>query len=324
MDQTNFQQPRPRINPGDFFLHLGIIVALYISAISFVNLIFQIINKSFPDRLNAYAGFFSKDAVLWATAFIIIMFPLYILLGWLYNKQLQVNPEKRQLGIRRWLVYLTLFLAGLALAIDLATLVYYFLNGEITTRFILKVLTVLVVAGIIFTYYLLDVWRPLESRGRLFRSFAFGAIILVLAGIVTSFIVVGSPVSQRKLRFDQQRVNDLAGLQSQITYYWQQKGELPKTLNDLKDPIMGNVVPIDPETDAQYKYQGTGPYSFKLCGTFNLPSEDGNRVNVPEMYYGDPQGQNWKHTAGENCFERTIDPELFPPRNATVPLKRNM
>jgi|TARA_Y100000310_G_scaffold325052_1_gene387926 hypothetical protein len=27
----------------------------------------------------------------------------------------------------------------------------------------------------------------------------------------------------------------------------------------------------------------------------------------------DIENANWQHSAGEECFERTIDPDLFPP-----------
>jgi hypothetical protein len=39
---------------------------------------------------------------------------------------------------------------------DTTTLIYNLLGGDITTRFILKVLVVAAIAGSAFTYYLLD------------------------------------------------------------------------------------------------------------------------------------------------------------------------
>ena len=61
--------------------------------------------------------------------------------------------------MRRWLTYLTLFLAAIALVSDMITLVYNLLGGELTLRFVLKVVIVGAIAGSIFSYYLLDLRR---------------------------------------------------------------------------------------------------------------------------------------------------------------------
>ncbi|MCC2630505.1 MAG: hypothetical protein K0S38_314 [Candidatus Paceibacter sp.] len=305
---------RSRSTAGDFFLQLGIIVALYISSISLVGLLFQIINKAFPDKLNPYY-YYNNESVLWFTAFLIIMFPLYLLLGWFYNKQLGQNPEKLQLTIRKWLVYLTLFLAGLALAIDLVTLVFYFLNGEITIRFILKVLSVLVVAGMIFGYYITDIRKGVEAHAKTFKTYAWIAIALVVVSIVVSFVVVGTPVNQRKVRFDDRRVSDLQGIQWQVISYWQTKEKLPASLADLANPIENYSVPVDPETGVPYTYQATGTTTFKLCATFALPSQnDSNGRSIAMPVYPDEgtAKDSWKHEAGNQCFERTIDPDRYP------------
>lgn len=60
------------------------------------------------------------------------------------------------MGFRRWLSYLTLFGAAVVLVIDLASLIYNVLGGELTTRFFLKVLTVDAVAGGVLSFFLLD------------------------------------------------------------------------------------------------------------------------------------------------------------------------
>lgn len=56
--------------------------------------------------------------------------------------------------MRRWLTYMTLFLAASFLIGDFITLVYNVLGGELTTRFVLKAVTVAVLAGTTFGYYL--------------------------------------------------------------------------------------------------------------------------------------------------------------------------
>lgn len=318
MDKQLAGSDRPRVSPADVFLHLGIIVTLYISSISLASLLFQVINKAFPDALNRYMTY-SKDAVLWATAFLVIMFPLYLFLGWIYRKQLGADPEKARLAVRKWLVYLTLFLAGLALAIDLVTLVFYFLNGEITARFVLKVLAVLVIAGLVFGYYLADVRAGGMSRSR-FKAYAWIACVLVVGSIIASFAVIGTPANQRKLRFDQTKVSDLQSIQSQVIFYWQQKERLPASLEAMQDPISSYMLPSDPQTGEAYDYAVTGPLSFKLCATFNMATREDDALRSPSYIYPySPGDTNWKHEAGYACFERTIDPDVYPPRpNTTI------
>jgi hypothetical protein len=60
------------------------------------------------------------------------------------------------------LTYITLFVAAGVLIGDLISLVFNFLGGELTVRFVLKVLTVGVIAGTIFGHYLWDL-RKEES-----------------------------------------------------------------------------------------------------------------------------------------------------------------
>jgi hypothetical protein len=55
--------------------------------------------------------------------------------------------------------------AACALIGDVTTLVYNLLGGELTVRFVLKVLTVGIIAGTAFTYYLRDLRRDeVEDR----------------------------------------------------------------------------------------------------------------------------------------------------------------
>jgi len=299
--------------PKDFFLQIGLIAALYVSAVSLLSLVFEIINYAFPDRLNYYADIYSSSMRV-AVAALIVAFPVYIGLGWLFNREATRNPEKRQMLVRRWLTHLTLFIAGAAIAADLVVLIYEFLGGEITTRFVLKVLAVLVVAGLIFACYLLDLRRKGE-RTRLFNGFAIAATLVVLASIVTGFYVIGSPAKQRALRFDERRSQDLQSIQWQVVSYWQQKEQLPQNLSQLEDPISGFNVPEDPKTNQAYEYRVTGPLAFELCATFELPTPEGRRANgsvtMPIDMYGKGL-DTWQHEAGRQCFTRTIDPDLYP------------
>lgn len=149
-----------KTTPKDFFLNLLAIVALYTSAIGFLTLVFQIINVAFPDPISP-EGFYNisgyHDQIRWSIATLVIVFPVYLWVSWFLNKDYKKHPEKRDLRIRKWLLYFTLFAAALIIIGDLVTLINFFLQGELTIRFILKVLAVLFVAGSVFYYYLTDI-----------------------------------------------------------------------------------------------------------------------------------------------------------------------
>ncbi len=146
-----------KTQPKDFFLHLLAIITLYASAIAFTTLIFQYINLWLPDVLEDYYYLGARGLARGALATLIVVFPIFLYTNRHLNKEYKVNPEKRSLRIRKWLIYFTLFVAAIILIVDLVALVRNFLEGELTLRFGLKVLTVGFVTGSIFGYYLNDV-----------------------------------------------------------------------------------------------------------------------------------------------------------------------
>lgn len=297
--------------PKDVFLHLLSIIALYISAGSLITLIFQYINLYFPDALRPiyYSG--TADTIRWTMASLVIVFPVYLAVIWMLDRDYLRFPEKRELKIRKWLVYFTLFLGGIILITDLVTLVYNFLGGDLTLPFLLKVLAFFIVIGTIFAYYLLDLRQQLNSRAKYW--FVLASSSAVLFCIIGGFFTAGSPFKARLYKFDEQRINDLQTLQYQIIdSYWVQKEVLPPSLDDLKNDITGFVPPKDPETNQPYSYSIDGALTFRLCANFNLGSD--SNINAPKPVYYEPQQQNWNHGEGNVCFSRTIDPQLYRDR----------
>jgi hypothetical protein len=59
-------------------------------------------------------------------------------------------------GPRTWLSYLTLFTATVVVVGDIASLIYNLLGGELTLRFVLKVLTVGLMAGGVLLFFVFD------------------------------------------------------------------------------------------------------------------------------------------------------------------------
>ena len=305
--------PKPKTTAKDFFLYLGAIVGLYWGAISLIQLVTEIINYRFPDAVNGYYSYGYSGTMRYAIASLIIVFPIFILLSWLNQRGIVANPEKRELWIRRWLVMLTLFVAGLTSIIDLVVFLNTFLGGEITTRFVLKALTVLIVALGIFAYYIWELRSSEAVSGRR-KTFAISTAFVVLLALIMGFVTVGSPNTARLVRFDDQRVMDLQNIQGQIINYWQLKNKMPITLFELEDSISGWKVPVDPETAVVYEYIPKTGLTFELCATFSLGSAPDSQTKYATPYPvgGNAISDNWNHPAGRDCFSRTIDPELYP------------
>jgi hypothetical protein len=227
------------------------------------------------------------------------------------------EAAKSELWVRRWALFLTVFIAGVTVVIDLITLVNYFLGGDLTTRFILKVLVVFLVAGGVFLHFLADIrgyWLKFPDRA---RSVGWGVGAVVLATIVAGFFIMGSPSQVRLYRFDEQKVSDLQNIQWQLVNFWQQKQVLPADIEELNDPLSGWQNPRDPQSSEVYRYERTGDGSFKLCATFNAESRKGAGESMTVRAYG-PSDENWQHGIGEVCFDRTIDPERYPPFDTGV------
>src|SRR3546814_15365156 len=76
----------------------------------------DLINAAFPDAAST-RGYFGSS-MRWSTASVIIAFPLFTLLARHLARETERQPIKRLSPVRRWLTYLTLFLAAVALICD--------------------------------------------------------------------------------------------------------------------------------------------------------------------------------------------------------------
>lgn len=301
-----------KTSPKDFFLYLLSSIGLYYCAGWLISLLYDYINYEFGS-FDMYGGdSWLPGSMRWAIASLIIVFPVYIWITRTINKDIDAHPEKRELRVRRWMMYLTLSLSSIALIIDLVALIYQFLSGEFALTFFLKAAAVALVAGLVFAYYFYELRREAGRPAPARSVFRYGAIALVAVSILGGFLIVGSPSEARSRRYDSDRVSDLQNIQWQIVNYWQQKGELPNDLTALNDSISGYRAPVDPETKAAYEYiiAGENSRSFELCATFNnrvRGSSQTPMINSPDHYQ-----ESWRHDAGRYCFSRSIDPDLYP------------
>ena len=310
-----------KTGPKEVFSNLLAIIGLYVSVISFGALLFGLINIYFPDVLNYGFGRFAERSLKWPLAVLVVVFPLYVWLTAYLQRDLEKNPEKKELKIRKWLLHLTLFITSIVIVIDLITLVFRFLGGDLTIQFILKVLAVFAIAFAVFVYYLWNIRKDIPaSKHPTMKWFVRGVVVLGAIFIVLGFFKAGSPFAERERRFDERRVQDLQSIQNELINYWQAKESLPQTLSGLQDDIRGFIPPKDPETGELYGYRVLSDKQFELCAIFKTSNEDAleaiegkplpapRGLQQPESIYS----ESWLHNAGEECFTRTIDPDLYP------------
>ena len=126
----NSNEPLAKTGPREVFFHLLAIVTLYLSAISFGALLFQYIDRFFPDPLVDYYPRLS-GAIRWAIASLVIVFPVYLWLSWTLRREEIRDPARRELKVRKWLLYFTLFVAAVVINGDLVALIYNFLGGDL-------------------------------------------------------------------------------------------------------------------------------------------------------------------------------------------------
>jgi hypothetical protein len=302
-----------KVTPKDFVLWFGAMASLYAGVVAFIALVFEYINNSFPNPVTDayyYADAYSSG-VSYQMASLIVLAPVFLILMRAIRRDIAADSTRNEIWVRRWALFLTLFIAGATIVIDLIVLLNTFLQGEVlTTGFILKVLTVLLVVGLGFLHFLADLrgyWEKEPTKARLIN---YGVGLLVLVTIVAGFFIVGTPQQVRILKQDAVRVQDLQNIQWQVVNYWQQKEVLPKSMDELNDPISDPIIPVDPKTGEPYTYKATGKMTFSLCATFEAAGGQ-NGTAIRPVAGG--VSENWQHEAGEVCFERTIDPEKYPP-----------
>lgn len=304
-----------KTTPRDFFLWAGAVIALYGSVISLITLLFEYVNRLFPDPLAYYGDPFG-GAVRAAMAGVIVLVPTTIFLFRIIRTTIAREEGKAEIWVRRWALVLTVFIAVVVILVDLITLITTFLGGEITIRFALKAAGVLAIAAGVFGYFTADLkgyWGRNPRRAQ-FAGAAAG--VIAIAAIVGGFFIIGSPSEIRMLRYDDQKVNDLQSIQHQVVTFYQQKGTLPQDLSELNDPLAYFVVPVDTQTQQPYGYTVTGPLSFELCATFNRAADDmsgkGSYPGYDRGYMPIESNESWMYAAGETCFTRSIDPERYP------------
>ena len=327
MDELNKQQTN---SMAEIFVNFLSFVLLGIIATSAGILYFQVINKYFPDILSAtyqnyQASSYNPSVISYAIASLVIGFPIFLWALWFWFSAFGGRNivEKTESKLSKWLTYIVLLVAGGAIIGDLITVIYNFLQGEYGARFLLKALTIIIIAGLIFGFYFLErkkIQYKKEISSNIFLFFVIFSGLLIILAIILGFIAGGTPFEARQRNVDLQRTNDLQQLSSCIGNFAYENERLPADLNELRNNARYDycaAISGDPETKIDYRYKVISKTEFELCGQFTLSNLDESQ-NIG--YYGKWQ----KHDRGQACEKQTITfgkPSLLPDKAMSIPAR---
>jgi uncharacterized protein DUF5671 len=302
--ETDFPIPVPRRRPylsaREAFLYLVLFATLYTTAFNAGAVLFAALDLRLPDAAQPWQTERAAVATIQtATAGVLIAFPIYLFLSRVIGRSVHRDPEKRASKIRKWLTYVTLFVAAMVIIGDLTFLVARLLSGEIVTRVLLKALVVLVIAGVVFSHYLADL-RADEKEGAsglLLRVPPRLAAAGVVAVLVFGLVAGGSPRRERVRRLDAQRLEDLQAISRQVTIWAHDRRRLPESLEALAaDPAAPPLHLRDPVTRNAYEYRSIDSLHYELCAAFEAADSLTSAMGLNES------SSFWKHGAGRVCY----------------------
>ena len=131
-------------------------VSLAITAIAVGGAYFNVVDHFVRDPLAPF-GAYQLNGLRWQLAAIIVAAPVFYFAARTVKRAVNADASLRRSGMRKWIIYLALFIASAIILGDFISVLAQFFDGDLTLRFALKAFTVLAVAGLVFGYYFIEV-----------------------------------------------------------------------------------------------------------------------------------------------------------------------
>ncbi len=281
------------------FYYLLALVALAFTAISVGLVAFAVINQTVASPL-----FYSDDngSLRFAISALLIAAPIFFVTQRLIFKGLRKGELDFDSPVRRWLTYLILFVSSVTILGVLIAIINNFLSGDFTLRFVLQMLTVILIAGLIFSFYLYDIRREaVQDKEPALKAFFWGALILAVAAFIAAWFFVESPTVTRAKKLDNKLMNSINMLENSINSYQQEYNRLPQNLTELQNSrtaFFNASDLVDSDNGLPIVYEAVNNQDYKLCATFRTDTTDTKIYPDKEYRY------NYRnHDAGYYCFE---------------------
>jgi hypothetical protein len=216
-----------------------------------------------PDESQTYGRL---SGLRWSMAALIVFVPMFYVLDRKDRQATDADPARRHGTVRRWLSALAMLVATITLLGDALYLIYSWLDGQITLRFLIKSATVACVALVVLAYF------------RETRSLPTGGIPVpagwVLIGLATlslglTFWLVGGPAQGQMEQRDRWRLSDLRTLANDLSQCPDiDRASLPEMLDPMtcaRNPAWLTGFASD------IRYAWTSATAFSLCIEIEYP-----------------------------------------------------
>jgi hypothetical protein len=151
-------------NAREAFYYLLNFITLGFWSVALGQLFYILIAHRFPDAIgiDEFPGSL-RDQIAWQAATVVVAFPIFLFVHSAIQRELARRPDLYESGVRKWLTYLALVIAAIIVIGDAVWFVEALIRGEITTRFMLDSLVLLVLGGGIFGYYISTINPPAQE-----------------------------------------------------------------------------------------------------------------------------------------------------------------
>lgn len=150
LDRLPVPRPRPYVSARDAVLYGLLFIALGNVAWGIGSLGLQVIDGLIADPADFYRG--RSYSSQWSIASLIVFTPVFLVLNHRVMRRTVADGGRSRSLVRKWFASITVIIATLTLLGDAVTVIYAFLSGDLTLRFLAKAVWVAILAAVVLTY----------------------------------------------------------------------------------------------------------------------------------------------------------------------------
>lgn len=288
------------INSGFYtFLYLVNFFCLWLVFTGVYLILSRYIVENFPTNDPVtFSGFLepSKDLTMLNLhiASIIIAGPIFLAVSYFLTKYMYVGRISPNAKSRNYTTYATIFIASSIIIFQLVSLVFKMLENGLYTQIVLKLITILSLTVFSGGYYFWDL-RKKQIQGVRFlgnRIFFLVTILILIGALSLAVFLRSYQPSNKNIIEDSQLLSNMKTLKTEIAIFYNEKGTVPKSLQELQATKPHSVY-----SAAAITYELVNERSYKICGDFKTASPK-TTPNLPDY---------WWHQTGYQCFTNVID-----------------
>ena len=321
--------PSPKA-PARTITRIVSFISLYVASTSFLTFIFSVIDYAFPDNTTTNIFFSVPPYDLVQKTFPVFVVSLAIFIAsilLLRNKNVFKDNTAYSLGWRRF-IYTVFLIIGASYILTIIEEISNWLQGELFSRFILKLVAFGLAIFCVAIYYVREFRGVWASDTRKHNIFVWSVCALSILTVFASFAIVGTPSFHKSLALDMSRRSDVEGLKRAVECGCNQ-GVLPAD-SEVNNTDNQDTVSAAPSRYADYlkdnenkpvTYKKLGNNQFQICAAFANDSSVLNKYvedGYIDEYYTGPNIK-WSYTKN-GCQTFTFDPQhqVYNPFNSNI------